>query len=295
MIDRSAAVGSIGSVGSVGSIGSIPRAARAWLVALFACLALVASVVAAPVAHADDAPPDLFRRGSAALARGEYEAAIDAFEALADRGFVHPDASFDRGLAYLARVKARADHPGDLGRAAAGFQEALELRPSDPDADAALDTVRAEVARRRSRRAKDAVDVRPTLDRVVVRLASERTWAGLALGASMLLAVGLVLRKRPGAAHVAGSVLAPAAGVAVLVLSPLTYAARELSRSTHAGVVVVPELYLQSETGQSLGGDPIPEAASVEVGERRGGLVAVRWGATEGFAPPSSVRVLASR
>lgn len=265
---------------------------------LFACvcaaLAAIALFSASAPARADEST-DTFQQGVKALSRGEYDAAIDAFEALADRGFVHPDASFDRGLAYVARVKAHADRPGDLGRAAAGFQEALELRPGDHDADLALDAVRAEVTRRRSRRAKDAVDVRPTLDRVVVRLVSEQTWGTLALLASMLFAVGLVLRRRPGAAHVTGSVLAPAAGVAVLLFAPLTYAARELSRTTRPGVVVVPELYLEDESGRSLGGDPVPEAASVEVGEHRGGLVAVRWGAREGFAPAGSVRVLATR
>lgn len=261
---------------------------------VLAALAALALLAASPIARADDATKT-FHDGVEALGRGEYEAAIDAFESLADRGFVHPDASFDRGLAYVARVKAHADHPGDLGRAAAGFQEALELRPGDRDADRALDAVRAEVTRRRSRRAKDAVDVRPTLDRVVVRLASEQTWGTLALVASMLFAVGLVLRRRKGAAHVTGSVLAPAAGVAILLFAPLTYAARELSRTTRPGVVVVPELYLEDESGQSLGGDPVPEAASVEVGEHHGGLVAVRWGAREGFAPAGSVRVLATR
>ena len=38
--------------------------------------------------------------------RGDYAAAIDVFEALADRGFVHPDASYDRGLAYALRARA---------------------------------------------------------------------------------------------------------------------------------------------------------------------------------------------
>lgn len=245
-------------------------------------------------APASDTPRAIFERGAAALERGEYAAAIDAFEALADRGFSHPDASFDRGVAYLLRLQARADKPGDLGRAAAAFEEALRLRPDDGEAERALDLVRAEVTRRRARRAKDAVDVRPTLDRVVVNLASETTWAALAVASSVLLAAGLVLRRRPaGPAHVAGSVMAPAAALALCVLVPLTWGARTLRLTTRPAVVIAPEVYLADEAGRSLGGDPIPEAASVEASARRDGMVRVRWGPREGWVPASSIRLLA--
>jgi tetratricopeptide (TPR) repeat protein len=254
----------------------------------------VSASASAPVSAPAETPEALFQRGSALLARGEYSAAIDAFEALADRGFVHPDASYDRGVAYVTRVRQKADRPGDLGRAAAAFEEALRLRPDDADADRALDLVRAEITRRRSRRAKDEVDVRPTLDRVVVGLASEQTWGLSALGASLLLAAGMILRRRPaGPAHVAGSVIAPAALVALLALAPLTYAARHLRLTRRAGVIVVPEVYLADEGGRALGKDPIPEGASVEVGRRSGALSEVRWGAAEGWIPASSVRLLA--
>lgn len=264
------------------------RAAR--LVAWFAVLtALLSASLRAEAAT----PVTLFQRAAAALDKGEFQAAIDAFEALADSGFVHPDASFDRGLAYLMRVRAKAELPGDLGRAAAGFQEALLLRPGDVEADATLDAVRAEVARRRQHRARDAVDVRPTLDRVVVRLTTEQGWGLFAMLASVLLATGLLLRRREARmAHVAGSVLAPAATVALLVFVPLTWAARQLDRTTRAGVVVAPELYLTTASGGALKADPIAEAASVEVSEQRGGLLKVRYGATEGWAPIASVRVL---
>jgi hypothetical protein len=266
------------------------RAAR--LVAWLAVLGAVLLIMTPRGAHAST-PTELFQRGAAALGSGEFQAAIDAFEALADSGFVHPDASFDRGLAYLMRVRAKAELPGDLGRAAAGFQEALLLRPNDAEADTTLDAVRVEVARRQQRRAKDAVDVRPTLDRVVVRLATEQGWGALAMLASTLLATGLVLRRRQARmAHVAGSVLAPAAAVALLVFAPLTWAARHLDRTTRPGVVVAPELHLTSPSGKALKADAIAEAASVEVSEQRGGLLKIRHGATEGWAPIASVRVL---
>ncbi|EYF04478.1 hypothetical protein [Chondromyces apiculatus] len=266
-----------------------PLLARAALL-----LALLAPAAAHAQADAPSAPEDMFRDGAAALTRGDYAAAIDVFEALADRGFVHPDASYDRGLAYALRARAKADRPGDLGRAAAAFEEALLLRPDDVETERALDMVRAEITRRRSRRAKDAVEVRPTLDRVIVGLATEQTWGLAALLSSVLLAVGIRLRKRPaGPAHVAGSVLAPAALVALLVFIPLALFARHLRLTTRPGVIVAQEAYLADETGKTLGRDPIPEGASVEVGRHSGSLVEVRWGASEGWIPASSVRRIA--
>lgn len=263
------------------------RCAR-WLVLLLVLIALPSA------ANAQKEPPETaFEKATSALVKGEYAAAIDAYEALADAGFVHPDASYNRGLAYVMRVRAGADRPGDLGRAAAAFEETLRLRPADTEADRALDLVRAEVARRRSRRAKDIIDARPTFDRLVVGLFSEQTWGVSAIIASVLLVVGLLLRRRPaGPAHVAGSVLAPAALVALLALVPLTWKARELRLTTRPGVVVAGEVYLTDENGRALGGDPIPEAAGVEVGERSGGMLHIRWGATEGWVPAPSVRLL---
>lgn len=276
------------------------RARTALLASLLALAVLPAPALADPAAGAAPAPAsaaaaspqEIFQRGAEALKRGEHGAAIDAFEALADQGFEHPDASFNRGLAYVMRFQAHADRPGDLGRAAAAFEETVLLRPGDAEADAALDLVRAEVTRRRARKNKDAVEVRPTLDRVIVGLASEETWGIAALAASLLLAAGLVLRRRAGRAHVAGSVLAPTALTALLILLPLTWGARHLRLTTRPGVVVVNEVYLADEDGRSRGGDALPEAATVEAGERRGSLIHVRWGAAEGWVPVGSVRLI---
>lgn len=239
-----------------------------------------------------DTPEQLFQKGAAALSRGEHGLAIDSFEALADQGFLHPDASFDRGLAYVARYRAQAGKPGDLGRAAAAFEEALLLRPGDHDADVALDVVRAEVTRKRAGRVKDAVDVRPTLDRMVVGLLGEETWGLFALVASLALAAGLWLRPRAGRAHIAGSILVPTAAALLLALVPLAWGAHHLRLTTRPGVVVVSEARIVDEEGHQRGGEPVPEAASVEVGERRGELLHVRWGATVGWLRASDVRML---
>jgi hypothetical protein len=256
-------------------------------------LAAGLSVIAAPAPAAADERRSLFEHATAALEKGEYQTAIDEFEALADRGFNHPNASFNRGLAYVARVRAQGDRPGDLGRAAAAFEEALLQQPGDAEADKALDLVRAEVTRRRSRAHKAEVDARPTLDRMIVHLASETTWAILALLASAAFTAGLALRRRrSGPAHVAGSVLAPAAFVALAAFVPLAWGSRWLAANTRPAVVVAPEAALTNDRGNRLPGPSIPEAAAVEVAERREGLVRVRWGATEGWIPSSSVRLL---
>jgi hypothetical protein len=256
-------------------------------------VALAAVAWLCPCNASAETSEELFQKGVEALSHGEHGAAIERFEALSDMGFVHPDASFDRGLAYVARVRDGADRPGDLGRAAAAFEEALRLRPDDVEADRALDLVRAEVARRRARRGKDVVDVRPTLDRMVVGLLPERAWIALSLLASLLLSAGLFLRRVPrGALHVAGRILAPTALLLLCVLVPLSLGARRLRLTTRAGVVVVPEAHLVDESGTAQGGEPIPEAASVEVGEQRGALVHIRWGSTEGWVASGSVRLL---
>jgi hypothetical protein len=260
----------------------------------FAALALsLAALACATAAQAEPAAPEaVFKRGAEALRKGEYGAAIDDFESLADQGFAHPDASYDRGLAYVMRVHAGADRPGDLGRAAAAFEETLLLRPGDRDADLALDHVRAEVTRRRARKSKDEVAVRPSLDRLVVGLASEQVWGLSALAASLLFAAGLVLWRRTGRAHLVGAVLAPTAAVALLIFLPLTWGARHLRVATRPGVVVMTEVALTDDEGKPRPNETIPEAAAVETGERRGGSIHVRWGSSEGWVPATSVRLI---
>ncbi len=247
----------------------------------------------ANVCAEERASETLFREGTEAITRGEFATAIERFEALSDMGFVHPDVSYNRGLAYVARLRAGADRPGDLGRSAAAFEETLRLRPDDVDADRALDIVRAEVTKRRSRRGKDATTVRPTLDRVVVGLVSERAWSLFALGSSLLFALGLFLRRAPSSGlSVTGRVLAPTALVLFFVFFPLTLGARNVRLTTRAAVIVAPEVHLVDDAGTAKGGDPIPEAQLVEAGELRGALIHVRWGVAEGWIPTASARLL---
>ncbi len=273
------------------------RASSVWIFRVCALALVLSALLSREAAAAENAekiaPEQRFTQATEALSRGEYSAAIDQLEALADTGFAHPDASFNRGLAYVLRVSSRAERLGDLGQAAAAFEETLLMRPNDSAAEQALDTVRAEVTRRRSRKAKDSIDVRPTLDRLVVGLGSEHSFGLAAVAASILFTIGLFLRRKPqGPAHVAGSILAPTALAAMLALVPLTYKARDLRLNTRPGVIVAPEVYFTDENGTALGGDPIPEAAGVETQKRTASLIFVRWGAREGWVPAQGVRLL---
>jgi len=267
---------------------------------------------AAAQAASEDETQSLFERGVAALKEGAVNEAVETFEALADRGFVHPDASFDRALSYLGRVRAGVERPGDLGRAAAALEETLLLRSDDRDAETALELVRAEVARRRARSGSSTdVDARPTIDRAVFGFASEWTWSILAAASSLLLTAGLVLRlvaaqmaeagtggtlrevPLEGAFHLAGTIAVPIGAVCMLVFAVLAAGARQLRLTTSDGVVVATEAHLLTEKGVLTSRGAIPEAAKVELGEQRGALVHVRWGALEGWTQSDAVRRLA--
>ena len=88
-------------------------------------------------------------------------------------------------------MNANARHP--FGIIAGEHAQIAQARPAQPRGpQGALDLVRAEVTRRRSRRAKDVVDVRPTLDRVLVGLASETTWGAATIVASVLLGAAFI-------------------------------------------------------------------------------------------------------
>jgi hypothetical protein len=283
---------------------------RALVIALG--LGLLASGARADVAF-DESPESLFKKGAAALRDGAVDEAVELFEALADRGFVHPDASFDRSLSYLGRIRAGIEHPGDLGRAAAALEETLLFRPDDREAESALELVRAEVAHRRARSGSSAdVESRPTLERAMLGIASEWTWSILAVLASLLLTAGLVLRliavasddarraegrapdgSREGALHLASTIAIPIGGACLLVFVALAAGSRHLRLTTREGVVVLPEAHLVTERGTLTSSVPIPEAARVEVGERRGALVHIRWGSVEGWTQSDAIRRLA--
>jgi hypothetical protein len=259
---------------------------------------------ARPASAAETEPAHDFAAARAALQRGAYTEAIDTLELLADRGFVHPDASFNRAVAYVERARSSSAAPGDLGRAAAALSEVLLLRPDDEAADTALSRIRAEISRRHAREGTAPVMARASLGRAVSSLAEENTWALTALLGSLLLTVGLGLRRfvNRTSTNLAGAV---GIGVGALLLvsgAGLAAAARHFRLTSAPAVIVADEARLLDESGKPLpqrrgSADSvlIPEGASVYVLERRPALVRVEWGSSEGWLTPGQVRVLATR
>jgi len=275
------------------SVAGVARALR-WSVAVFV---LVVGAVA--TARADD-PDPLLASGAQALQEGRVGDAIDAFEAYADRGSVDAAASYDRGLAYAQRVRVGAEKPGDLGRAAHGFEEARDLS-RDPrlvaDADRGLAAVRGEVARRRLRAGQPVeVDPGPTLSRTLAGLLAEDTWAALAMAASAVLGLGLFVRwlgDRPRV-RVMGGVSAGVAAPALAFAIAMTAAGRHDRQSVVEAVVVSSTARPTDERGITVpGSTALPEGARVEVVREEGASTRVRFGALDAWLPPGALRTLA--
>ena len=251
-------------------------------------------------ARADDETAALFASGTAALKDGRPGDAIASLEALADRGVVDPVASYDRGLAYAMRARIGAETPGDLGRAAHGFEEAREIS-RDPrlvdDASRGLSVIRSEVARRRVR-AGEPVEVDPgrSLARALAGLLAEDAWSAIAVAASAALAACLFVRGRTSArrARVAAGVGAGIAAPVLAMAVAMTLAARHDRTHLREAVIVVASARPIDERGITVpGATPLPEGARVEVVEARGGWSRVRFGTIEARLAASAVRELA--
>ena len=249
--------------------------------------------------RADDGPDALFASGAKALQEGRPGDAIASFEALADRGSVDPVASYDRGLAYAARVRLGAEVPGDLGRAAHGFEEARELS-GDPqlvaDASRALEVVRSEVARRRARAGQSVeVDYGRSLGRTLAHLLPEDTWAGCSVAASFVLTLALLVRwlsrepRRRVGAGVAIGVSAPFLCAAV----GMTLASRHDRHEVREAVVLADGRPVDARGIALPGAAPLPEGARVEVIDEDGSVARVRFGTTDTRLSRAALRAMA--
>ncbi|MDX2053076.1 MAG: hypothetical protein SFV15_11835 [Polyangiaceae bacterium] len=264
-------------------------------------LCLLAFALYAPSAPADTSREASARAGLEALKQGAPTKAIENFELASDRGLVTADLSYNRALAYLSRAKSPQAAPGDLGQAAAGLEEALLQNPKDADAERALDALRAEIARLRAKARGEALAARPSIGRAIVGLAPRAVWDCLALAASILVSLGLLLRgavRRADVRLAAGISLGLGMGL-LLLATPLAYAARWLSEKTEPAVIISPEARLLDEMGARVSapeaaGHPgtIPEGALVYVHEKAGNLAKVEWGATLAWVSLRELRIL---
>jgi hypothetical protein len=268
-----------------------------------ALLPLLIAFAATASATLADTSTQLFQAAAHALDQGAISEAIDDLELLSDRGFRHPDASFDRAAAYVARARSAQARPGDLGRAAAALSETLVDRPDDDEARAALDGVRAEISRRRVRQGSDPVIARPSLLRAVIGVFSEEVWAAGAVLGALALSIGLGLRLWTRRPHIrlTGSTAASIGAIIWVSFGAATLAEAHLRRTSDPAVVVVPDARLLDEHGipvapqRGLESTSIPEGADVYVRERRGPMVRVEWGSSLGWISSTDVRVIAAR
>ncbi len=247
---------------------------------------------------------DLYQSSVKALARGAPSEAVEGLELLADRGVVHPDVSYDRAAAYLARAGSPRARPGDLGRAVAALEETLALRPDDEAAEAALSRVQAEASRQRSRRGKPSLLARPSLQRAIVDLLPENAWAILTSFCSAIVTGGWLLRwlsHRPRRRFVGSVLVGLGTGLGLLAALLLVLGMQHRERSTQA-VVVVTEARLLDASGAPLpashraGEDPyIPEGAKVTLIGRLDRLVRVEWGRAEAYLALTDVQRLPRR
>lgn len=273
---------------------------RAVLVLLLFSLTAAADEPDAAVERQD--PASLFREATDALAGDRPADAIAKLESLGDHGVVDPVVSYDRGLAYALRVRAGAEQPGDLGRAAHGFEEARELssdRALVDDATRALVAVRAEIARRRAR-AGDPVELQygVSLGRSIVGLLPENTWAALAIALSLVLAAALVVRARVKAprAKVAATTTCGVSGALLAIAALLAWAARDARLHLREGVVVAENARLLDARHLAKDGvAAIPEGARVRILDEDGGYSHVTVGAEDGYLASSAVLPLAKR
>jgi hypothetical protein len=241
-----------------------------------------------------------FKQAATAIDQGAFGEAVDRLELLADRGFVHPDASFNRAVAYLGRARSPQREAGDLGRAAQALSEAVALRPSDTQAEALLDAVRSEIGKKRARTGGANLVARPRIGRAIAGLLPEAVWGVIAALGSLSLAVGIALRFR-AKEHGVPAALAVGIGGLLLVLgAALGFSARHFRLTSTPAVVVVEEARLLDESGRprqgrTTDGNVVPEGADVVLLERRAGLARIEWGSTEGWVVGGQVREIAGQ
>jgi hypothetical protein len=209
---------------------------------------------------------------------------------------LHPDASYNRAVAYLGRAESSAARPGDLGRAAAALAETLSLRRGDAEAEAALSAVRAEIARRRARESGESVAVRPAPLRAAADFVSEDSWNWIAIFGSALLTFGLVLLgvRRTVPARLTAAVAMSVGAMTLGLGGSLGVLAHHYRTTSTPAVVVAPEARLLDESGvpvaDSAKASTISEGASVFILNERGRLAFVEWGELKGWVLRSQLR-----
>jgi hypothetical protein len=120
-----------------------------------------------------DVLDEAWRRGNDAYFRGDYPAAVAAYEQIDHQGVVSGDLYYNLGVAYFRQ--------GSLGRAVWSFERAATVDPEDEDARFNLSQAR-KLADRRVRDNIEGAERDPLWIRAVVFLtAGQQTWLFLVL------------------------------------------------------------------------------------------------------------------
>jgi tetratricopeptide (TPR) repeat protein len=144
-------------------------------------LALAAVLFAPGGSARADRVEEAWKRGNDAYFRGDYAAAVTAFEQLDRQGVISADLCYNLGVAHFRQ--------GSLGRAIWAFERAAALDPEAEDARFNLAQVR-KVAERRARDKIEGAEREPLWIRAVTSMTtSSQTWTFLAfyLGCFALL------------------------------------------------------------------------------------------------------------
>lgn len=180
---------------------------------------LVVVAWAAPHQAQAETLDDLFAQGNEAFFAGEFQAALESYDALVSAGVRDADVFFNQGTAY-----ARDDQ---LGHAILAFERAAHLSPGDSQVEAALAQAREAIGRRMADAQGEAtVRTRPPLRVALVRGFAESTltWAlllfnGLFFGCltARMLVSGDARRLSLAMAAAVGGLLTALTALALLV------------------------------------------------------------------------------
>jgi tetratricopeptide (TPR) repeat protein len=176
-----------------------------------ALLVLTLLLVARPARA--DLIDEVWRRGNDAYFRGDYPAALAAYEQIDRQGLLSAELYYNLGVVYFRQ--------GQLGRAVWSFERAVSLAPEDEDAKFNLAQAR-KLAERRVRDRLEGAERDPVWIRVVTFLtASEQTWLFLTLYLACFVLLFWRRRAREGSRDALGASAALvgfAAAVAGLML-----------------------------------------------------------------------------
>mgnify|MGYP001601317195 CR=1 FL=1 len=162
------------------------------------------------------------------------------------------------------------------------------------DAEKALAAVRSEVARRKAREGVTVdMEQRASPWRTLSHLLGENAWTAVALAFSLLLGMGLFVRWLASATRARAG-----AAIAIAVSAPMLVVAAALARTARhdrlylrEAVVISPSARPSDAHGIGLPQAPVlPEAARVEIVDRRGGWTEFRWGGLEAWVPAATLR-----